>query len=122
MKRTPALVPAAAALGLLAGLALEARAGTLDGEVSPHTVSVAWMTPGPSNPAGVELDEDGLVPAAASRTLPRLEAMRANAPARVQAERQVARKIHGHHALRKVLVRGHGCPGRAAPERATLRS
>jgi hypothetical protein len=121
MKRTPALVPAAAALGLLAGLALEARAGTLDGEVSPHTVSVAWMTPGPTSPAGVELDEHGLAPAA-PRGLPRLEAMRARVPARVQAEREVTRKIHRHHLSRKILVRGQGCPERAAHARATLRS
>lgn len=59
MKRTPALVAAAAALGLLWGLGLEARASTLTGEVSPHTVAMAWLTPGAPSPAGLELDGPG---------------------------------------------------------------
>jgi hypothetical protein len=114
MIRTPALAPAAAALGLLAGLALEARAGTLQGEVSPHTVSVAWMTPGPTHPAGVELDERGVVPPARAGKVPALAPMRARVPARVQAERQARRHVHKEHTARKVLVRGQGCPGHAA--------
>ena len=122
MKRTPALLPAAAALGLLAGLALEARAGTLRGEVSPHTVSVAWTTPGPTGPAGVELDDRGLAPPSASRTLPRLEPMRAGVPARVQAEREVRHGIHRHRVTRKVMVGGEECPRRAAREMAVHRS
>ncbi|MBW3569820.1 MAG: hypothetical protein KY467_01825 [Gemmatimonadetes bacterium] len=48
MKRTPALVSAAAALGLVAGLALQARASALTGEVSPFLVEVAWLTPAAS--------------------------------------------------------------------------
>lgn len=119
MKRTPALAPAAAALGLLAGLALEARAGTLRGEVSPYTVSVAWLTPGP-HPAGVELEE-GVVPPDGPRKLPRLDPMRARVPARVSAERQARRHIHEQHAARKILVRGNDCPERAARQLATHR-
>jgi hypothetical protein len=113
MIRTPALVPAAAALGLLAGLALEARAGTLQGEVSPHTVSVAWTIPGPTNPAGVELDERGLVPPTRVDRVTRLAPMRARVRARVKAERQAMRHIQREHAHR-ILVRAQGCPSQAA--------
>lgn len=102
MKRTPPIVAAAAALGLLAGLALEARAGTLRGEVSPYTVSVAWVTPGA--PAGVELDEPGVVPPSAPRVM-KLQTMRVRVAARpgVRAEREVNRGV---------LVRA-GCRHRA---------
>ena len=104
MKRTPALGAAAAALGLLAGLGLEARASTLRGEVSPHTVSVAWLTPGPF-PAGVEPHAGGVIPpsAAAKKKPVRLAPMRAVAPARARVERK--EQVHAHQ---KVLAR-HGC-------------
>lgn len=98
MRRTPPIVAAAAALGLLAGLALEARAGTLRGEVSPYAVSVAWRTAG-TFPAGVETDEPGVVPPSAPQELPRLRPVRVRVPARTDARREVSRKV---------LVRG-GC-------------
>lgn len=120
MKRTPALVPAAAALGLLAGLALEARAGTLHGEVSPHAVSVAWTVPGLPGVAGVELDEGGVLPPD-GRALPRLAPMRARVPVRAQAERRVRRHVHEHHPAGKVMVR-HGCPRRGGQAPQTHRS
>lgn len=110
MKRTPPIVAAAAALGLLAGLALEARAGTLRGEVSPYTVSVAWRTVGTPFPAGVETDEPGVVPPSAPQAPPRLRPMRVRVPARpaVRREREERRELN-----RKVLVRG-GCRHAAA--------
>jgi|GEM_PF-4001746 len=119
MQRTPTLVSAAAALGLLAGLVLEARAGTLRGEVSPHTVSVAFVTPG-SFPAGVELDE-GVVPPSAPHRLTRLEPMRARVPARVATEREARREIHRHRLHRKLLARGGECPRAAEEQRVELR-
>lgn len=113
MKRTPALAAAAAALGLMAGLGLEARASTLDGEVSPHTVTVAWLSPGA--PAGVELDEPSVVPPQklppeavqklrAERPLARLAPMRARVPDHVVAAREARLRVH-----RKLLARENGC-------------
>ncbi len=107
MRRTPPLVAASAALGLLAGLVLEARASGLDGEVRPHTVTVAWLTPGGPFPAGVPLDEPGVVPADGRERMTRLSPMRARAPEHVVAEREARLK-----ASRKLLVRDGGCPNR----------
>lgn len=109
MKRTPPIVAAAAALGLLAGLALEARAGTLGGEVSPHTVSVAWVAPGAPFPAGVETDGPRVVPPSAPAGMTNLEPMRVRVRPRdeVRRERELRRD-----AERKVLVRGE-CRHRA---------
>jgi hypothetical protein len=113
MKRTPALTAAAAALGLMAGLGLEARASTLDGEVSPHTVTVAWHSPGA--PAGVELDEPSVVPPQklppavvrklhAEPPLARLAPMRARVPDHVVAAREARLRTH-----RTLLARDNGC-------------
>jgi hypothetical protein len=119
MKRTPALVAAAAALGLLSGgLALEARASAFTREVSPHTVAVAWLTPGAPSPAGLELDGPGArwAPPAGRERLMKLPPMRARA-----SERAVTR--HRVQLHRKELVKSGGCPreqaeqaGRAAME------
>jgi hypothetical protein len=125
MKRTPALAAAAAALGLMAGLGLEARASTLDGEVSPHTVTVAWLSPGA--PAGVELDGPSVVPPQklppaavqklhAERPLARLAPMRARIPDHVVAEREARLRVH-----RKLLARDTGCPYRHDAPRAEAR-
>lgn len=112
MKRTPALAAAAAALGLMAGLGLEARASTLDGEVSPHMVTVAWLSPGA--PAGVELDEPSVVPPQKlppkvvhklhAERLARLAPMRARVPDHVVAAREARLRVH-----RKLLARENGC-------------
>jgi hypothetical protein len=101
MKRTPPIVAAAAALGLLAGLALEARAGTLGGEVSPHTVSVAWVPPGAPFPAGVETDGPRVVPPSAQDGVTKLRPMRVRVPPRDEVRREQRRE-----ANRKMLVRG----------------
>ena len=125
MKRTPALAAAAAALGLLAGLGLEARASTFADEVSPHTVSVAWLAPG--TPAGVELDEPGVVPPQAprrqsakgeakSRPLSRLQPMRARVPEHVVAEREARLRVH-----RTLLARRGDCPQRHREARVQVR-
>lgn len=112
MKRTPALVAAAAALGLLAGLGLEARASALTGEVSPHMVAMTWLTPGAPSPAGLEMEgPGGLIPSGPQR-LPRLPAMRARASERVKQEITTQR-----HTQRKVVSHGGGCP-REQAERA----
>jgi hypothetical protein len=114
MSRTPALVAAAAALGLISGLGLEARASALTGEVSPHTVTIALLTPGAPSPAGLELDEPGAHRAHPSgeRRLTRLPPMRARVPDQAVAEHRS--RVHLH---RKLLARGHGCP-RDKAERA----
>lgn len=126
MKRTPALVAAAAALGLISGLVLEARASALTGEVRPYTVSIALLTPGAPSPAGLELDGPGAYGArpGTERRLMKLPPMRA----RISEER-----VTGHHRARvhlhqKVLARGRGCPreqaeraGQAAPAALDLR-
>jgi hypothetical protein len=112
MKRTPALVAAAAALGLISGLALEARASAFTREVSPHTVAVAWLTPGAPSPAGLELDgpDAHWAPPATGERLTKLPPMRARA-----SERAVAR--HRVHLHRKLLAESSGCP-RARAEQA----
>jgi hypothetical protein len=112
MKRTPALVAAAAALGLISGLALEARASAFTREVSPHTVAVAWLTPGAPSPAGLELDGPGArrAPPASRERLMKLPPMRARA-----SERAVTR--HRVHLHRKLLAESNGCP-RARAEQA----
>jgi hypothetical protein len=97
------MIAAAAALGLLAGLALEARAGTLGGEVSPHTVSVAWVAPGAPFPAGVETDAPGVVPPAAPDGMTKLEPMRVRVPSRDEVRREREMRRETEH---KVLVRG----------------
>ncbi|HEX5871236.1 MAG TPA: hypothetical protein VFY65_12505 [Longimicrobium sp.] len=126
MTRTPALVAAAAALGLIAGLALEARASALTREVSPYTVSIALLTPGAPSPAGLEMDGPGAYwdRPAAERRLMKLPPMRA----RISEER-----VSGHHRARAhthqtILARGRGCPreqaeraGQAAPAALDLR-
>lgn len=97
MRRTPALRAAAAALGLLAGLGLEARASTLEvsGEVSPHTVSLAWLTPGAPSPAGVEMDGPGAWTAPrAERRITRLPPMRARANAEHKIEHAARHDVH----------------------------
>jgi hypothetical protein len=116
MRRTPPLVAAAAALGLLAGLVLEARASGLDGEVSPHTVTVAWLTPSGPFPAGVPLDEPGVVPADGRERMTRLSPMRARVPEHVVAQREARLKVS-----RKLLVRDGGCPDRHRESHAEAR-
>ena len=117
MKRTPALVAAAAALGLLWGLGLEASASSLTGEVSPHTVNMAWLTPGAPSPAGVELDGPGARWAPPSRDgLTRLPPMRAKAGEKGVDERRA--RVHLH---RKLLAKRGGCP-REQGEPAALRT
>jgi hypothetical protein len=107
MKVTSPFAAAAAALGLMAGLALEARASTLSGEVRPYAVAVAWLTPGAPSPAGLEEDRlgarAGAVPRKAER-LPRLPAMRASAPGSVPAAEKARSRVP-----RKVLA-GSSCP------------
>lgn len=112
MKRTPALVAAAAALGLIVGLALEARASAFTREVSPHTVAVAWLTPGAPSPAGLEMDGPGArwAPPAGKERLMKLPPMRAGA-----SEGAVAR--HRVHLHRKQLAKNGECP-RARAEQA----
>ncbi|WP_420124860.1 hypothetical protein [Longimicrobium sp.] len=106
MKRTPVLVAAAAALGLLWGLGLEASASALTGEVSPHTVNVAWLTPGAPSPAGVELDGPGARWAPPSRDgLTRLPPMRVRAAEKAAGERPARVQLH-----RKLLAKRGGCP------------
>lgn len=119
MKRTPALVAGAAALGLLSVLALEARASAFTREVSPHTVAMAWLTPGAPSPAGLELDGPGARwPPPSRERLMKLPPMRARARKEVSA--QHAERLH---AGPKVFVRGHdhgqGCP-RARARHAAL--
>jgi hypothetical protein len=118
MKRTPPIVAAAAALGLLAGLALEARAGTLGGEVSPHTVSVAWVAPGTPFPAGVETEGRGVVPPSAPAGMPKLQPMRVRVPPRDEVRRERERQ---REESRKMLVRGD-CRHRAQHPMETRRS
>jgi hypothetical protein len=116
MKRTPVLVAAAAALGLLFGLGLEARASALTGEVHPHTVAMAWLTPGAPSPAGLELDGPG-----AYRAPPAKERMMKLPPMRARvSEEAVAQHRARAHLHRKLLAKSNGCPreqaGRAAPD------
>ena len=108
MKRTPALVAAAAALGLLSGLGLEARASALDSEVSPHMVSVAWLAPGAPSPAGLETEGPGGVVPRSHERLKQLPAMRARPLRKVTEEMR--------QANRKVLVRGGACPNAGAAQ------
>ncbi|HEU4881935.1 MAG TPA: hypothetical protein VFT45_06815 [Longimicrobium sp.] len=112
MKRTPALVAAAAALGLLSGgLALEARASAFTREVSPHTVAVAWLTPGAPSPAGLELDRPGARWAPPSKErLMKLPPMRARASQRAVTRQRV-------QLNQKRLVNTSTCP-RAQAEQA----
>ena len=106
MKRTPVLVAAAAALGLLSGLGLEARASALTGEVSPHTVAMAWLTPGAPSPAGLELDGPGAYRAPLARErLTKLPPMRARVSEEVVAQHRA--RVHLH---RKLLAKSSGCP------------
>jgi hypothetical protein len=115
MKRTPALVAAAAALGLLSGLGLEARASALTGEVSPHTVQLAWLTPGAPSPAGLELDGPGSrwAPPRSKERMTRLPPMRARVSDEVMAEHRS--RVHLH---RKLLTKSGGCPRQQAERRA----
>ncbi len=119
MKRTPALVAAAAALGLVSGLGLEARTSALTREVSPHRVAMAWLTPGAPSPAGLELDGPGAhwAPPAKERLM-KLPPMRVRVSEEVAAEREARRNVG-----RKVFVRGqgdgNGCP-RARAEQSAL--
>lgn len=108
MNRTPALAAAAAALGLISGLALEARASALSREVVPYTVTIALLTPGAPSPGGLEMDEPGAYWArpGTERRLMKLPPMRARIP-----EERVAGHLH-----RKVLTRGQGCPRERAGE------
>lgn len=115
MKRTPALVAAAAALGLVSGIGLEARASALSGEVSPHMVSVAWLTPGAPSPAGLEMERSDVAARRAPERLPKLPPMRARVSEEIHAERHAER-----HAHRQVLARGGGCP-REQAEQAAVR-
>lgn len=107
MNRTPALVAAAAALGLIAGLALEARASALTREVSPYTVTIALLTPGAPSPAGLELDGPGAQWArpGTERRLMKLPPMRARIP-----DERVAGHGARAHLHQKLLARGQGCP------------
>jgi hypothetical protein len=116
MKRTPALVAAAAAIGLLSGLALEARASALTGEVRPHTVAMAWLTPGAPSPAGLELDGPGArwAPPARGRLM-KLPPMRARV--RDEAVGEHRARVHLH---RKLLAKSGGCPREQAAGRAAL--
>ncbi|HYR09076.1 MAG TPA: hypothetical protein VEQ60_14940 [Longimicrobium sp.] len=115
MKRTPALVAAAAALGLLSGLGLEARASALTGEVSPHTVQLAWLTPGAPSPAGLELDGPGsrwAPPRSKKDRMTKLPPMRARVSDEVMAEHRS--RVHLH---RKLLTKSQGCPREQAEQR-----
>ena len=114
MKRTPALVAAAAALGLLSGLGLEARASALTGEVSPHTVQMAWLTPGAPSPAGLELDGPGSrwTPPRSKQRMTRLPPMRARVSDELVAEHQA--RVHRH---RKLLAKSQACPREQAQQR-----
>ena len=120
MKRTPALVAAAAAFGLLSALGLEARADALTREVSPHMVSVAWLTPGDPSPAGFELDGPGgrvtpadrrMAPPDKKERITRLPPMRARVSEEVVAARREQLRIH-----RKEFVHSGGCPREQARE------
>lgn len=105
MKRTPALVAAAAAFGLLSGLGLQARADAMTREVSPHMVSVAWLTPGAPSPAGFEMDGPAGHVAPAREPVTRLPPMRARVPEEVVAERRerlrMERKEFAHRCPRE---------------------
>jgi hypothetical protein len=102
MTRTPALVAAAAALGLVLGLGIEARASVLTGDVAPHTVAMAWIPPGAS-PAGLELDERWGPPAKDRVT--RLPSMRARVSEEAAAERRARAHVH-----RKSFAKREACP------------
>jgi hypothetical protein len=113
MNRTPALVAAAAALGLISGLALEARASALTREVSPYTVTIALLTPGAPSPAGLELDGPGEQWARpGTERLMKLPPMRARVPEEAVAGHRARTHLH-----QKLLARGQGCP-REQAERA----
>ncbi|HEU0300341.1 MAG TPA: hypothetical protein VFR37_12820 [Longimicrobium sp.] len=110
MKVTSPFAAAAAALGLLAGLGLEARASTLAGEVRPHAVAVAWLTPGAPSPAGLEADRLGARGAPAKKErLIKLPPMRARAPRPAPAARQAPARVP-----RRVLTGSGSCPREAA--------
>ncbi len=127
MRRTSTLQAAAAALGLLAGFALApAQRPTLEGEVTPHVVSLAWdaspVHPGTgSDPAGVQADDWGgrLKPAQPVRLTP----MRARPPAGRSAPGHVAPRQDKRHAPHPLLLRQRDlatfqAPGRACPPEA----
>lgn len=115
MNRTPAVVAAAAALGLISGLALEARASALTREVAPYTVTIALLTPGAPSPAGLEMDGPGAywTPPGTERRLMKLPPMRA----RISEELIAEHRGRANHLHRKVLARGGECP-REQAERA----
>jgi hypothetical protein len=112
MKLTSPFAAAAAALGLLAGLGLEARASTLTGEVRPHAVAVAWLPPGGPSPAGVEEGPLGTRTARPRKEhLPKLPPMRARAPRPAPRARPApaTRQTPAARTPRKVLA-GSSCP------------
>ncbi|HEX2079028.1 MAG TPA: hypothetical protein VHG08_14995 [Longimicrobium sp.] len=108
MRVTSPFAAGAAAVGLLAGLALEARASTLSGEVRPYAVAVAWLTPGGPSTAGVEegpLGTHAAPPRRKAERLPKLPPMRAGAPGSAPAARQAPDRVP-----RKVLAGSRTCP------------
>lgn len=113
MKRTPALVAAAAALGLLPVLRPGAEASALTGEVAPHTVAMAWLSPDAQSPAGLELDGPASpwVPPVMMDQVTRLPAMRARVSDEAVAQHRARR-----HVRRKLAAVTSGCPRAAAQQ------
>lgn len=107
MKRTPARVAAAAALGLVWGLALQARAPALHGDVSPHTVAVTWLAAGAPSAAEVDASVSGAAWESHGEMLP----VSPGVPEHAEDGGAVRR-----HALHPVLVLPAGCPGAAADD------
>ncbi|HEX6913547.1 MAG TPA: hypothetical protein VF142_24285 [Longimicrobium sp.] len=82
MRRTSTLHAAAAALGLLAGFAMTpAERATLEGEVTPHAVSLAWDAPPPAVLPGAGPEEEDERGARARPPEPAMDAVRARPPA-----------------------------------------
>lgn len=113
MKRTPALVAAAAAFGLLSGLGLQARADALTREVSPHMVSVAWLSPGATSPGGLEMEGSAGRVAPAQEPATHLPPMRARVPGQGVDEGGEPPRIE-----RKEFAHRHACPREQAREAA----
>jgi hypothetical protein len=133
MRRTSTLHAAAAALGLLAGFAMTpAERPLLEGEVTPHTVALAWDAPpspvgGEGDVAGVQVDDWGGRLKPAERPV-KLQPMRARPPqgrsapapraAPSPAPRHKAHRAPHPLVLRQQDLASFQLPGRECPREA----
>lgn len=135
MRRTSTLHAAAAALGLLAGFAMTpAERGALEGEVTPHAVSLAWdALPAPADLPGPGMEETEEMEARVKRAEPavRLAPVRARPPEGRRAapaprrERQEERRAPRPAVLRKMEMAAFQAPKRECPfaaRRAAVRA